>query len=471
MIARLNWWWSAPCGLREVLKIATPLIISTSSWTLMVFTDRVFLLWYSRDAVAAAMPAGALAFTIICFPLGVALYTNTFVAQYHGAGRPERISLPVWQGVFLGALMVPLALVLNPFSAQIFSAAQHGAEIAPLEASYFCALNFGGGATVISAAASSFFTGRGNVRVVMLVDSLAAGLNILLDWLWIFGRAGFPEYGIEGAAWATVVALWFKALFYLALWLGPTFRQRYQPWRSFRLDWPMLSRLLRFGFPNGVQFLLEVGAFTAFLMLVGRLGALELAATTLAFNVNTLAFMPVWGIATATATLVGQKLGEDLPDLAARAVWTSFAIATALMAVVGSIYLFAPGWLLSPHAQHVPAEEFEQIEALTSLLLRFVAFYCLFDAMNLIFASAIKGAGDTRFVLHVTLFLSGFPVLFTWLGLTQWGLGLLWSWGVVTTWVCLLGVAFFLRFLQGAWRTMRVIEVEGRSQKSEVSIM
>ena len=75
--------------MREVLVLALPLIVSTLSWTLMNFTDRVFLVWYSADAVAAALPAGMMAFMVICFPLGVAAYVNTFVAQYQGAKRPE----------------------------------------------------------------------------------------------------------------------------------------------------------------------------------------------------------------------------------------------------------------------------------------------------------------------------------------------------------------------------------------------
>ena len=85
-----------------MLALALPLVISTASWTLMNFVDRMFLLWHSPGAMAAAMPAGMLHFTMICFPLGVASYVNTFVAQYHGAGRPERIGTALWQGTRIG---------------------------------------------------------------------------------------------------------------------------------------------------------------------------------------------------------------------------------------------------------------------------------------------------------------------------------------------------------------------------------
>ncbi|MBC7353746.1 MAG: polysaccharide biosynthesis C-terminal domain-containing protein, partial [Thermogutta sp.] len=92
------------------------------------------------------------------------------------------------------------------------------------------------------------------------------------------------------------------------------------------------------------------------------------------------------------------------------------------------------------------------------LLLRFVAAYCLFDAMNLIFSGALRGAGDTRFILRVGVLMCPIPAALTWLG-TEWlGMGLIFSWVVLTLWTCALGLIYLLRFLQGHWRDMRVIE-------------
>ena len=92
-----------------MVALALPLVISTMSFTVMTFIDRMFLTWYSIDAVAAAMPAAMLQFTLISFPLGVATYVNTFVAQYEGAGRPRRIGPIVWQGVWIGLVAIPLS--------------------------------------------------------------------------------------------------------------------------------------------------------------------------------------------------------------------------------------------------------------------------------------------------------------------------------------------------------------------------
>ena len=118
-------WWSRPCGGREVLRIAIPLIVSTGTWTVMNFTDRMFLLWYSKDSMAAALPAGMVHFAMVCFPLGVAAYVSTFVAQYHGAGQPHRIGPAVWQGIRFGLYCFPVFLTLVPLSPWIFIAAGH----------------------------------------------------------------------------------------------------------------------------------------------------------------------------------------------------------------------------------------------------------------------------------------------------------------------------------------------------------
>ena len=93
-------------------------------------------------------------------------------------------------------------------------------------------------------------------------------------------------------------------------------------------------------------------------------------------------------------------------------------------------------------------------------LLRFVAAYCLFDAMNVVFVSAIRGAGDMRFILCTTLVMAPTPVVVAWWGMAYYDLGLMWCWVVITFWVCSLGLIYLSRFLHGRWRTMRVIEPE-----------
>ncbi len=451
-------WWTRPCGGREVLALALPLVISTGSWSVMHFVDRMFLLWHSTQAMAAAMPAGLLHFTLICFPLGLVTYVTTFVAQYHGAGRPERIGLAVWHGVRIGLFAIPLFLATIPLAPAIFRSVGHDPAVIDFEVIYYQVLTFGAGGMLISAGLSTFFTGRGQTRVVMLVDCSAMVLNMVLDYAWIFGRFGFPALGIEGAAWATVVALWFKVFVYWRLMMRPVHREKYQLIAGRRFDPALLARIVRFGGPNGLQLLVEVAAFSLFILFVGRLGADAMAATTLAFNVNSVAFVPMMGLGIAVTTMVGQQLGRNRPDMAARATWTAFRMTLVYMGTMALLYVLAPDLFLMGHAAGTSPEQFVQIRDVTIVLLRFVAAYCLFDAALICFASAIKGAGDTRFILLTNLAMAPLPVLGSWLGTSYLGLGLIWCWAVITLWIWLLGLIFLVRFLQGRWRSMRVIE-------------
>ncbi len=303
----VRWWWLRPAGGRQVLLMALPLIVSTASWSVMHFVDRMFLLWHSTTAMAAAMPAGMLLFALACLPLGVASYVNTFVAQYEGAGRSERVGRCVWQGVWIGLGVAPLFLLSVPVAHWLFAAVGHSGELLAAESAYYRVLAFGAGAMVISTALAAFFTGRGEMRVVMVVDSSASLLNGLLDYAWIFGHWGFPAWGIEGAAWATVVAQWGKVAVYALLVHRSVYRDKYQIVSGRVLDPNLLKRILRYGGPNGLQMVVEVAAFAILLLLVGRLGEEAMAATTLALNVNSLAFVPMLGI------LVDPGCRRDLP--------------------------------------------------------------------------------------------------------------------------------------------------------------
>ena len=203
--------WHADGGYREFLGIAFPLILSSASWSLQHFVDRIFLTWYSTEALAAGNPGGLTNFVILSLFLGVAQYVNTFVAQYVGARRYERVGPAVWQGVHLSIACGLLALIPAAYSVQLFDFIGHDPAIRKAESDYFSVLCYGIGFHVLATALSSFFSGRGETWSIMVVTVAASLLNVLLDYLLIFGKWGFAEGGIRGAGWATNAAGLFTA--------------------------------------------------------------------------------------------------------------------------------------------------------------------------------------------------------------------------------------------------------------------
>ena len=451
-------WWNRESGGAEVVRVSLPLVVSSLSWTVMTFMDRMLLKWESGAAMAASFSASSLWFALLCLPLGVCMYCAAFVSQYFGNNQPSRIGPAVWQGVWVAMIAGPLLMLVIPLAPAIFAQAGHSAEVVKLETIYFQILCLGIPPMLIAQALASFYAGRGRTRVVMRVDTSVAVINLVLDYVWIFGHAGFPAMGIAGAAWATVTALWLKAATYLVLIAQRDHREHYDTLK-FRIDADLFGRLLYFGAPSGFQFFVDVTGFTIFVLLVGRLGSAEAEATTMAFSISTLAFMPIWGFAQAITILVGQRLGEDRDDLASRATWTTLWIALGYMSLISLLYVLTPELFLFGFFTRTELTTYEQnVRALAISLLRFVAAYNLLDATLMIFVSAIKGAGDTRFVLAVSAVMASALAGLSWLGVEVWNFGIHGCWMIITGWVWILGVTFLWRFLQGKWRTMRVIE-------------
>lgn len=451
--------WSADGGYREFLQVALPLILTTASWSLQHFVNRVFLTWYSTDAVAAAMPAGMASFTFLSLFLGVAQYANTFVAQYMGAGRSERTGPAVWQAIYLGVASGVLALVPAAFARPLFELAGHEPAIRPLEATYFRILCYGTGPQVVATAISCFFSGRGQTWVMLGVNIAAISLNIALDYGLIFGHWGLPEMGIAGAGWATNVAGLLAVVLYVIVFLRPSHRSQFATLSGWRLEGPLFRRLLRFGGPSGINFMLDVMAFTLFMLVVGRLGTRELAATSLAFNINSLAFMPLIGCGIAVSTMVGQRLGRGAPEDAEYCTWTGLHLGALYMGSMSLGYLLIPDVFLIPFGLRSQGPAFQEVHDLAAVLLRYVAVYCLFDAFYMVFTAALKGAGDTRFIMWLSVALAwALMVIPSYVALTWFGASIFTLWSFVCIDVVVMGVVFFLRFRTGRWKGMRVIE-------------
>lgn len=430
------------------------------SITLMQFTDRIFLANYSLDAIAAALPAGIASFTSIAFFMGVANYTNAFVAQYTGAQALHRVGASVWQGIYFSLLAGICLALLCLISPGLFEWIGHSPDIRTLEIRYFNILTLGAGLVILGSALACFYTGRGLTRTVMGVHMLGAVLNIPLDYCLINGIGPFPELGIEGAAVATVTAYGAIVTMLLALVFSKGNRRRFSTWQARAFDPELFGRLMRYGLPSGLQFFLEIFGFTFFIQMLGRLGDLELTASNIVLSIESLSFLPMVGFHIGNATLVGQAIGRGRPEEGVYATTSALHITLAYMIPISGVFLLAPRPLLSLFNafQHAP-EHYAEIMKLGVILLRFVAVFCFFDALNLIFSAAIKGAGDTRFIMWTIAALSlGVMILPMYVAVELMGAGLYTAWTLATIYVCALGLAFMLRYRQGKWKGMRVIE-------------
>lgn len=443
--------------LLELLRVALPLIVSTGFFSLQLFIDRTLLFAFSSDAAAAAMGAGSAFWTMTCFPVGLIGFVYVFVAQYYGARQDERIGLAIWQAVWMTLFITPLFIVGWFVAPNLFAAFDHPQNVLELETAYFRWLTIAGPSTVLTAAMAGFFYGLGKTAVVMFTDIACTLVNVVLNFLLIFGYGPFPEMGIEGAAIATVIASWLHIPMLLWAMYRPEHVQRFNLWTC-KLDRELIWRMIRYGWPAGIQMLSESGAFAIIMMKVGRLGELPLAATTLALGVNILAFIPMMGLSQALGVLVGQRLTEGKVDLAVRTVRTCLVMSALYTGCFAVIYWLFPDQVLSIYSMTADVERYSEIEPLVKPLLVFIAIYCILDGFQIVFVGAIKGAGDTFYVLMGTFLTSLVAVLFGIVGGLWFGESLQWWWFVITLWVIAMMIAFGIRYWLGYWKSMRVIE-------------
>ena len=291
----VNRFWKGDGGAKNALNIAIPLIMATSSFTIMQFVDRKFLLIYDQNAFAAAVPAGMASFCLISFFFGTATYINTFVAQYVGAKKNHMVGKAIWQAIYFCLMGWMIMLPFWFLAPTIFKMASHAPAVCDLEIKYFRILTIGSGFVLLNVTLSSFFSGRGKTYTVMWIRIISLVLNVPLDYAMIFGKFGFPQMGIIGAACATVIATGFTTVMFSLMVFSAKNNKIFSTISGWRFDKIIFKRLVNFGFPNGIQFFINIFAFSFFLIMVGRLGSNALAASNAVWSLHLLAYLPMIG--------------------------------------------------------------------------------------------------------------------------------------------------------------------------------
>jgi MATE family multidrug resistance protein len=259
-------------------------------------------------------------------------------------------------------------------------------------------------------------------------------------------RLRIPAMGVEGSAWATVVGTVVHVGLYGEIQRRRRLAGRAAPWWRSRWEREDAKELLRVGGPSGFHWLLDVGAWTLFTIAVARLDAVQSAANVIGITLIRMSFMPGYGISTAAQTLVGQYLGARDVQSAARSGWTSVGITCAYMGGVGLLL-----WLFRAQLVGLFTDDPRVVEVGARLMI-WAALFQLGDGVQVVLAGALRGAGDTKYVMLASLagaWLVFAPLAF-YLMLAH-GLGAEGGWIAVNAWVAALAVLLAGRFRGDAW--------------------
>ncbi|MEM6688459.1 MAG: MATE family efflux transporter [Planctomycetota bacterium] len=458
-------------ALVEILPLAIPLMISTGIFSLVLFADRTFLLWYDPPAMSASMASGNLFWVLACTPVGTASMSGAIIGQYLGKGDQAAIGRFLWQTVWFSLLTVPYFAILALWAPKLFSSTGQPDGLIEMESTYFRWLMFGAVGCVLENALAGFFSAMGRTGVILWAALLTGIFNVGLDIVLIFGWGPIPALGIFGAAMASALAFWLHAgIFAWFLWTPET-RQKFGLSAGRVWETSMFRRLLYFGGPSGLMYLIEAGAFAAIVLKIGSLGDLPLRATTMAINFNMVAFIPLVGVSIAVSVLVGRHLTESGPLRAASTARAGLLIALIYSGLWALAYHFAGRKLMrlyslsGTNSTGGEASDDNVLYAmdLGEMLLGFVAIYIVFDALQITMAGALRGAGDTWFVMAASLSTTVIAISLGWIldprvpfsadstdSLMHW-------WWVLTGWIVSLALLMVGRYLSGRWKGIRMV--------------
>lgn len=418
---------------RAVLVLGLPLVGSHVAQFALHVTDTIMLGWYSVTDLAAGALGATLFFVVFTLGMGYGQAVMPMVATFAAAGEGTEVRrvtrMGMWLSIGFSILVLPLFLMSGP----ILGAMGQDPDVARIGGDYLAIIGFGMAPALVVMVVKSYLAALGRTQVVLWATVLGVFVNIGANWVLIFGNLGFPELGARGASIASVLVqiVTLVAMLGYAVLL-PSLRQYQLLVRFWRPDWAALRRVNALGLPIGFAMLAETGLFAASAVMMGWLGALPLAAHSIALEITAMFFMVHLGLSNAATVLVGRARGRgDGPGLRAAAkasVLLSLGFAAATMLVYWIAAEPMVGLFLKPDEP-----QRDLIVPLGVTLLMVAALFQFADAGQVMAMGLLRGVQDTRqpmVIAAVSYWLIGLPA--------GYGLGFVIGWEGVGIWLGLV---------------------------------
>ena len=445
--------------MSQLLTLAWPIVLARATQSVIGFTDALMCAPLGDRSLAAATTGALNTFWLIVLPMGTVFIVQSFAAQLKGKGDLASARRYAVYGLVLALAAGVVAAALIPFVGRALGLFDFEPRVHDEMTGYIAIRLTSVAGVVATEALGSFYGGLGNTRMQMIAGAIAMVGNIFLNWVFIYGNLGAPAMGVEGAALASAIATWIGlAAIAVPFWRGWGGAPRAVGRMALRAG--ELWRVIRFGVPNGVNWLLEVAAFIVFINVVmGGLGTVPLAAINVVIQINSISFMPAWGLAASGAILVGQSVGAGKKDEVWPIVRTTMGVTGAWMTAVGLVYLVLPGPIVSWFAKSGP--EGASLREIGATMLALSAVWQLFDACAMTLSETLRATGDTAWSMWARVILAWFVfVPIATLLTKQLGGGPVAAMLSLAGYLLLLAIALGFRFWSGAWRGIELIEPE-----------
>ncbi len=384
-----------------MLRLAAPLVLAELSWMAMAFVDTIMVgrLPNSAVAIGAVSIASVTFYAVAILGSGTLLGLDTLVSQAFGALQIDECHAALLDGMYISLALTPLLMGLLEFGCvPLWRTIGIDPVILRESIPYLNTLNWSLLPLFVYFGARRYLQGMNLVKPVMFAMVTANLVNLLGNWMFIYGHLGAPRMGIVGSGWSTCVARIYMALVLLG-YIAYHDRRYKTGLRHIRLQphFQRIRKLLRLGLPAGLQMTLEVGVFALATALVAKLDPVSLAAHQIALNMASITYMVPLGISSAAAVRVGQAIGRKDARGASHAGWSAIALGSAFMACAALAFLLAPRAIARIYTPD-PA-----VIRMAVSLLAVAAVFQLFDGLQVVATGALRGAGETHIPMITNL--------------------------------------------------------------------
>lgn len=392
----------------KTFKIALPIIMAQMIWAIGPFINTFLSAKLGHPQLAAQALVSMMFFTLGSFGWGTLAAVGILTAHHYGAKEHDNITQIVQQGFILALLLSIPACFLMWQGPAILSLLGQDPKLVQMSVPYFHALAWTMPAVYFGAVPAEFIIGTGRTRVLLWLSAAEIPINIFLKYSFMFGKFGFPKLGLSGLGWGITTICWMFSIIYLAyIVLQPEYR-RYQFLRWQKQQWHHLREIFSVGWPIALTFIVEVAFFAVLTMLVGRIGADELAANQIAMQFLGFFSALLFAIGQATTSRAGQALGAKNASEASLASISGIQLSWYFVLFIALLFWFFPKLIISIDL-NVNAPENATVVYYSILFLRLSAILTLFDSSRIVSAGILRAYKDTKFAMYAST--AGFWVI------------------------------------------------------------
>jgi MATE family multidrug resistance protein len=423
----------------------------------MIFTDRLMLSRLGTDAMNAAMSGGVSIQVAVFFFIGLTGYSTALAAQYFGAGQKRSSSATAFQAFLIALIAVPVVMIwlvpANYISVKLGITETQRV----LQSQYMFILAAGTIFGLVRHVLSCYFAGIGKTKIVMAATLTALTVNVAVGYTLIYGKFGLPQLGIQGAAIGAVCGWTFAAAILMIVYFGRTNRSEFSSAKTLRFDRQIMGKLISYGYPAGIEMFFNFLAFSAIIQIFQSIGTHVATATTITFNWDLIAFIPLLGIEISVTSLVGRYMGARDPVTAEKTVYSAIKAGTVYSVITFILFATIPEVLVSVFRPDVATPVFENAKPLAASMIRIAALYVIAEAMMCSLVGALRGAGDTLFTMVWSVSAHWLFAITAFIMFKVFHLPPLTGWSTVIGIFLFFCLLLYLRFRSGHWTRIDVI--------------